>query len=96
MKYKIALISLVISLNLFSDQCNIDLVTVNSGVENAKDYELRKNYKYAIIELNEAIIYAKQAVEDCENTLTKKEIERLKRDIKSFSVHQEKLKKYLK
>ena len=96
MRYKIVFLSFLISLNLFSSQCEMDLVMVNSGAENALDYEVRKNYKYAIIELNEAIIYAKQAVDDCQSTLKQKDIDKLKERIKSFSERRDYLKKRLR
>jgi hypothetical protein len=60
-----------------ANDCNIDMVYASVSSINAKDYALKGNDKYALIEIKEAIIGVKQALASCKKHVNSHKMDEL-------------------
>lgn len=76
-------ITLLLTTVLFSN-CKMDMLLAESGAENAVDFALKGNHKYALIEVNEAITYTKQALTSCKGQVSSLKMEELSKNLSSL------------
>ncbi|MCK5538134.1 MAG: hypothetical protein KAI79_15010, partial [Bacteroidales bacterium] len=69
-----------------STTCKQDMVYASSSAENATDYALKGNHKYALIEVKEAIIGTAQALESCKDKVESYKIDELSKNLSSLNV----------
>ena len=87
---------LFLTTGLFSSDCKIHMVSANSGAENAVDYALRGNHKYALIEINLAIEYTGYALESCKGEFSSDKMDELSQNLSSLKDTRKQIEKKLK
>ena len=75
---------LFLTTGLFSSDCKIHMTAADSGAENAVDYALKGNHKYALIEINLAIEYTEYALESCKGEINSDEMDELSKNLASL------------
>jgi len=66
--------------------CSLDMLVFRESRESALNYKIKGNNKYALIETNLALEYAKQAVDSCKNKISANEMKEVSKYIKSLEV----------
>ncbi len=64
--------------------CKQDMVYASSSAENATDYALKGNHKYALIEVKEAIVGTEQALESCKGKVNSGKMDELSKNLSSL------------
>lgn len=67
-----------------SQNCNRDMVYASSSAENAEDYALKGNHRYALIEVKEAISGTEQALESCKDKVDTEKMDELSKNLSSL------------
>ncbi len=67
-----------------SPNCNRAMIYASSSAENAEDYALKGNHKYALIEVKEAIIGTEQALESCKGKVNSEKMAELSKNLSSL------------
>ncbi len=83
---------LLITIGLFAD-CDMDVMYANSSAINAVDYAQKGNHKYALIEVNEAIMSTKQALDSCKEKISSHKMDELQKNLSSLYATREQIKK---